>query len=289
LLSDKQSDEACRSELLLLAIVSLAILCLGLHTLAYPFRRDHGEFAATAQVLLDGGVPYRDVWNPKPPAILYLWTAILALAGPSMVAARWLDLLAVLLAAVLLTSLRRQLWGTLGGLVTGVSYAALYFANLPGDLAQHGGLMTAVVVVSAVCFWRPQRGSRSIWMAAAGLAGGVVIAFKYPIGLWLLFLGGWLLVEGGVGTRERLKRLLLLARGSLVAWVFLLGLLGNQMALGDFLESIRVTSGCSRLWVGWRLPLLLLGALAFYFVGQQFGAMALAVGSLFVRPRAGEC
>jgi 4-amino-4-deoxy-L-arabinose transferase-like glycosyltransferase len=288
LLSDQQNDQAWRTELLLLAIVSLAVLLLGLHTLAYPFRRDHGEFAATAQVIVDGGVPYRDVWNPKPPAVLYLWAAILTLAGPTMVAARWLDLLAALLAAVLLTNLGRRLWGTLGGVVGGVSYAALYLANLPGDLAQNDGFMTVVVVISAACFWRAQRGARSIWMAAAGLAGGVAVAFKYPTGLWLLFLGGWLLLDRGVGVWERLKRLFFLAMGALVVWAFLLSYLAAQQALGGFLESIRVTSGYTRLWVSSRLPLLVLRALFFYFVGQQFGATALAMGSLFVRPRARE-
>ena len=288
MLSDKQTNKAWRTEPLVLAIVGLAVLLFGLHTLAYPFRRDHGEFAATAQVILDGGVPYRDAWNPKPPAILYLWTAILALAGPNMVAARWLDLLAALLAAVLLTNLGRRLWGTLGGVVAGLSYAALYFANLPGDLAQNDGFMTVVVVISAACFWRAQRGARSIWMAAAGSAGSVAVAFKYPIGLWLLFLGGWLMLDRGVAIPERLKRLSLLAMGALAIWVFLLGYLVAEHALGDFLESIRVTSGYTRLWVSSRLPLIVLGALVFYFVGQQFGTTALALGSLFVRPRAGE-
>lgn len=288
LLSDKRSNEGWRTELPLLAIVSLAALLFGLHTLAYPFRRDHGEFAATAQVILDGGVPYRDVWNPKPPAVLCLWTVILTLAGPKMVVARCMDLLATVLAAVLLTGLGRRLWGSLGGVASGVSYAALYFANLPSDLAQNEGFMTVVVVISAVCFWRACNGGRSIWMAAAGLAGGVAVAFKYPIGLWLLFLGGWLLLDTGVGIRERLKRLSLVAIGALTVWVFLLGYLVAQQALGDFLESIRVTSGYTRLWGSSRLLLIVSGALVFYFVGQQFGATALAVGSLFVRPSAGE-
>ncbi|MEX0683104.1 MAG: glycosyltransferase family 39 protein [Dehalococcoidia bacterium] len=40
-----------------------------------PFMRDEGFYAATAQIMLDGGVPYRDAFDNKPP-LIFVWYAI---------------------------------------------------------------------------------------------------------------------------------------------------------------------------------------------------------------------
>ena len=49
-----------------LYIVGFAALC-GSVSLIYPFGRDQGSYGYAGWVLLDGGVPYRDVFVFKPP------------------------------------------------------------------------------------------------------------------------------------------------------------------------------------------------------------------------------
>ncbi len=56
-------------------------------SVAPPFRgvpgRDSGVFLYVASMLLRGKLPYRDVWDHKPPAIYYLDALGLALGGRS--------------------------------------------------------------------------------------------------------------------------------------------------------------------------------------------------------------
>ena len=282
--SSRLHNRMPRDRLTLLAGVCLVVLLFALPTIHYPFRRDHGEFAAAAQVLLDGGVPYRDVWNPKPPAVLYLYAAVMAVAGPDMVAIHVLDLFAALLAAILLAKLGRQLWGDVGGLVAGVGYGALYFSHRAGDLAQNDGFMTVVMVISAACFWHGRRRGRPVALLGAGLAAGLAVAFKYPSGLWLLLLGGWLLFQRQERLSRRLRQLAVLVLGALAVWGAVLGYLAFRGALPEFLESIWVTPGYTRLWIASDFGLILLGGLGYFFVLQQFGPALLALASVAERP-----
>src|SRR5262245_34555791 len=43
--------------------------------------RDSGIFAYTAKVILDGGVPYREAWDNKPPLVYYIDALAFALFG----------------------------------------------------------------------------------------------------------------------------------------------------------------------------------------------------------------
>ncbi|MCI0839710.1 MAG: hypothetical protein J4O00_08795, partial [Chloroflexi bacterium] len=56
---------------LIAAICAIPIL-LYLPFLAEPFMRDEGFYAAVAQQMLDGGIPYRDAFDNKPPMI-FVW------------------------------------------------------------------------------------------------------------------------------------------------------------------------------------------------------------------------
>jgi len=63
-----------------IAIVVL-ILLISSPILTYPHGRDQGEFAVIGRGLLNGRVPYIDLWNPKPPAVFYVYAAAIAIFG----------------------------------------------------------------------------------------------------------------------------------------------------------------------------------------------------------------
>jgi 4-amino-4-deoxy-L-arabinose transferase-like glycosyltransferase len=54
-----------------------------------PFERDEGEYAYTAQRWLAGDVPYRDVFDQKPPAVFAFYAAAFAIGGESPAAVRF--------------------------------------------------------------------------------------------------------------------------------------------------------------------------------------------------------
>ncbi|MEK7248748.1 MAG: PKD domain-containing protein, partial [Chloroflexota bacterium] len=60
-------------EAALLLLLCLVPLLLYLPFLGTPFERDEGVYATIAQGVLDGKVPYRDLFDNKPP-LVYGWT-----------------------------------------------------------------------------------------------------------------------------------------------------------------------------------------------------------------------
>src|SRR6266542_1663421 len=75
-----------------LLILCLVPILLYLPVIVSPFERDEGVYATIAQRLLRGDVPYRDLFDNKPP-IVYGWYALSFLlfgegvAAPRIVAA----------------------------------------------------------------------------------------------------------------------------------------------------------------------------------------------------------
>jgi 4-amino-4-deoxy-L-arabinose transferase-like glycosyltransferase len=174
----------------LINALPLAALCL-LPVLLYfpfigtPFERDEGTYATVAQGLLDGQVPYRDLFDNKPP-LVYGWYALSFLLfgegveGPRIVAALMLSVttLAVFAQARLMFS-------------RGAAYAAAaFFAVSTGVpfLALHANTeayMLLPLVTSVVCFTVGMSSNRLAWFAAAGILGALAIGTK-QVAVWNL-------------------------------------------------------------------------------------------------------
>ncbi|HUG07019.1 MAG TPA: hypothetical protein VMQ78_10775 [Candidatus Limnocylindria bacterium] len=103
----------------LLVLVSVAVLVPN-HPGGRDPAEDTGVFLYAAQRLLDGGAPYRDIWDHKPPGVYFVDAVGLALAGRTGV---WLVQLAFLIAAALLgyRALRRE-FGAAAALVGSLAW-----------------------------------------------------------------------------------------------------------------------------------------------------------------------
>src|SRR5438067_1470453 len=73
-------------------LLGITALC----TLSWPMGRDQGIFAWTGDVILHGGVPYRDAWEVKGPAAHYSAALAIALFGHNQWGIHLLDLLLTL-------------------------------------------------------------------------------------------------------------------------------------------------------------------------------------------------
>ncbi|HUY34762.1 MAG TPA: hypothetical protein VMV69_18600 [Pirellulales bacterium] len=102
--TDRVSPWALAAEWLL-AMAILAPLAL------MPLARDQGHFAYAGQVILDGGLPYRDVFDQKGPATHYTYAAVLALFGQTPFGVRMFFLIVALLGARLAAALAERLAG----------------------------------------------------------------------------------------------------------------------------------------------------------------------------------
>ncbi|MGQ9655674.1 MAG: hypothetical protein ACUVXD_16565, partial [Thermodesulfobacteriota bacterium] len=78
----KEIHGAVRWNLPLLLFLGIGLW--NLPSLWYPFEPAHALAQVIAKVILEGGVPYRDALDVKPPAIFYLQAGLMALGGDRM-------------------------------------------------------------------------------------------------------------------------------------------------------------------------------------------------------------
>ena len=75
------------------AVIVVAAVVCGLPSLFYPLSPDHGIIGTVGSSILAGGVPYKDAWDFKPPAVFFLFALSAALLGKHMIVIRVVDLI----------------------------------------------------------------------------------------------------------------------------------------------------------------------------------------------------
>lgn len=84
-------------------VEAIVLLACGLFTayllanlLLFQHGRDQGIYAVVARTVLEGGVPYRDAWDFKPPGIFFVYAVARLLFGSHMYGVRILEVLGLL-------------------------------------------------------------------------------------------------------------------------------------------------------------------------------------------------
>jgi hypothetical protein len=106
-----------------LIIVAILAIAVRIHLIGQPMDRDEGHYAYIGQQMLNGGVPYRDVFSDKPPVDFLIYAGFLAIFGQSAMGIHLGGALWVAGTACLFAELGRRLYGPTCGLLAGVLYA----------------------------------------------------------------------------------------------------------------------------------------------------------------------
>ena len=172
------------------AAVFVAILASRLPGVNQPFGRDQGIFACMGQNILKGSVPYRDMWDQKPPGIHFTYALLMWLFGDSMRVMQVADLLAFVLTAFLVYSVVRDISGMRAGVFAMLIYFfysdPLFYGYSNGYWArsQTETYMVPFLVAGLWAFVRFLR-SRCGWLAwLAGLFWGAAFLYKYTAVLY---------------------------------------------------------------------------------------------------------
>lgn len=196
-----------RDSLFLLLLCLLPIL-LYLPAMGSPFERDEGAYATIAQGILDGKVPYRDLFDNKPP-LIYGWYSLSFLVfGESVWAPR-------IVAAVLLSLTTLAVFGQAKLVMPrGVAYtAAAVFALSTGLpwVALHANTeayMLLPLVTSLIAFTLGLRSGKLGWFLLCGALGGLAVMTK-QVAVWnvvalAVVAASWRVSEDrNLGTRLR--------------------------------------------------------------------------------------
>ncbi len=213
-------------------VILVVASCLYLPILLVPLGRDQAIFALVGRTILEGGAPYRDAFDFKPPGVHLAYAAALAVFGRAPWSPLVLDALATLIGSFFLFRLL-QPSGRPGAITAALVYVVVSATELRyWDLAQPEGL-SVPLVLGALLAWRRVNRAGAL---TAGVAIGAATLLKYPALGALALL--WLVPRATAGepAPPRWLRIawtgvgLLCPIGGVVIWLALRG------ALGDFVE-----------------------------------------------------
>lgn len=153
------------------AIAFVITILVAIGSLTWPMGEDHAYFFWVANVIPDGGIPYRDAWEQKGPLTYYIYAFAAMLFGSTDIAPRVLDLFAIVAGGLLLRKLVLRLNGNdvLGANTASIVFLLAYYqwgfwnTALPDEW---GGILLLLVILVLV---DPPWSIRWTLAAAAGL------------------------------------------------------------------------------------------------------------------------
>lgn len=208
-------------------------LALRQHGISLPLLSDEGEYAYAARVWSDGGLPYRDVFNQKPPMIFVAYRLSAALSS-SPSAPRYAAMLAVFLTGLALLLLTPKRWPLPARLAAPLAYFVLSTTPV-GDF---GFAANTEVFAAAFTAWAVWAAVRGTWRGAAlsGILAGAALMTKQTA-LWPVLAAGVFAVWRG-GRRWDAKSAAAFIAGAAVVPLFWLGYFGARGGLGFFWDCV---------------------------------------------------
>jgi 4-amino-4-deoxy-L-arabinose transferase-like glycosyltransferase len=234
------------------ALLTLALLLGAAPILTYPLGRDQGEFAIIGTSILRGAVPYVDIWNPKPPAIFYVYAGLIRAFGQEVWAIRTLDLFLLPIMTAALVDIGRRLGGLALGLWAALLWGVFYFTETFWTLSQNDGVASVVMTLAVWSVFAlldsDRRALRLVLAMTCGALCAAALWFKYPYVVFVVVLALTYLITrrawdwGEVGA---------FTAGGLLVGVGGMGWLATMGALSAWWESATVTAGYTAQGYDW--------------------------------------
>jgi hypothetical protein len=250
----------------------LALLCLGLLVLSIlvslrqwpPFKpqgRDSGIFAYTAQVIVDGGLPYLDAWDNKTPGVYYVNAAALLLFGDSRWTLWGLQVGTFFLTGLLFWWLLVRVYGRPRLAMVGTlifMFQAHHFVLVgSGNYSETYALVPQLVCLLAG--YRFLRGPDWRWALLTGLSAGLIFLIRQnTIGAPLMLLPAlWLGHHPLWRDRRRLLAgLAVMGASGLGVLVLVVVYFGARGGLSQMLDAVFVAPSAYHSWISGRSPLV---------------------------------
>lgn len=168
--------------------ISLIPLVAYLPFLTEPFLKDEGFYASVAQIVRDGGVPYRDAFDNKPPLIFAWYTLSFDLFGENLWAPRLLAAAFCCATVPLIYLEARLLFSRTAGLIAALAFALSIGVADFGTNANTEYFLLLPMAGALVAFTLGTQGGDWRWFVLSGLFSGVAIMTKQVSAFNFLFL-----------------------------------------------------------------------------------------------------
>jgi hypothetical protein len=161
-----------------LAAVWLLVCAWFVASLLLPFGWDQGIIASVGDVVVRGGLPYRDAWDMKGPAAPLTFALAQVLFGRTMWGIRVFDLVLMMGSALVVGRLVARLVAPRAAAWAVAAYLLWYACHGWFFTAQPDGWVAAILAVGLAPLVGGQRPASTRLLAAAGLAAGVSALVK---------------------------------------------------------------------------------------------------------------
>ena len=168
----------------LVAVSWVVVVLSAAQILLLSFGRDQSIYATVADGILRGQMPYRDLWDFKPPGIFLIYALAQALFGKTMLAVRLLEVAGLVGMIFGFMRLSERFFGVrrvgvIGGAVAALIHAQLEFWHT-AQPETFGGFLTVWALVLTACSGKR---SRRLWRwLAIGALFGAAFLLKPPLG-----------------------------------------------------------------------------------------------------------
>ncbi|MFH1541744.1 MAG: glycosyltransferase family 39 protein [bacterium] len=159
--------------------------------LAEPLERDEGVYGYMAQRINAGDLPYRDVFDHKPPVVYYLYAAAFNIFPDNLLTVRLLGALASLISLLLLFFIGRRLWGEEAGLIAAFLYAIFSVGPYSQGTSSNTEVFMMMFLLASFLSFLKKRNFATGLLAGAALMTKLVAVFNvFALFVFLLYLLG---------------------------------------------------------------------------------------------------
>jgi hypothetical protein len=212
--------------------------------LLYGHGRDQGIYSVVARTVLEGGMPYRDAWDFKPPGIFVVFAFARVIFGSGEWAIRAVEVIGLGLTGLGLVELTRRYWndpriGMLAAVIMTLIHAQLEFWHT-AQPESFGGMVTIAALLFAP---RPNKETTTRDWFVSGVLFGIAGLLKPPLAggaLIPLLVYAWTNLRAGDSPPPWKKTLsalvrptLLVAAGGLTPILLCVVWFAARGALGD--------------------------------------------------------
>ncbi len=167
------------ADAVLIGVAALVTAFCLLQIALFDYGRDQGIYAMVGRVVTEGGMPYRDAWDFKPPGIFVVYALARAIFGASQRGIRLLEVASLLAMVGAMARLARDEWGDARIGVVGGAIAVLVHAQLDfwhtAQPESFGGVATIFALLLGLRTPKagaaPSRADLARWAGAGALLG----------------------------------------------------------------------------------------------------------------------
>lgn len=172
-----------------MGVCAFGVTFLLLQIVTFNYGRDQGIYSVVARTVLEGGMPYRDAWDFKPPGVFLVFALARAVFGDAQIGIRLLEAGGLLLTILGMMRLADEQWGDrriglVAGAVAALAHAQLDFWHT-AQPESFGGMLTIGALLLITSGERRGREGdikkASLALFAAGVVFGAAGLLKPPL------------------------------------------------------------------------------------------------------------